>query len=153
MTRWTLVCILAWSTLATAQPRSEAALPSVDGHVVMLYYEEIDRAAEFYGKRLGLEKTLDWGWVRFFRLGADAHVGLVESGRGYHRAQDTNAVMLSLISRDVDAWHARLRRFDDIEFLKLPADRGPIRSFLMRDPGGYTVEYFQWLEKPEQLED
>ena len=29
-------------------------------------------------------------------------------------------------------------------------DGGPIRSFLIEDPGGYTVEFFEWLESADQ---
>jgi hypothetical protein len=33
-----------------------------------------------------------------------------------------------------------------VKFLKRIGDGGGIRSFLIEDPGGYTVEYFDWLD-------
>lgn len=122
--------------------------PNIDSHVVMLYYKDLESAAAFYGEALGLEKTLDWDWVKFFRTSGSSYVGLVEEGEGaYHKAQRTNAVMLSIVTREIDAWHEKVKGAE-VEFLKDIANRGPIRSFLIQDPGGYTVEFFQWLQQP-----
>ena len=116
----------------------------------MFYYKNIDDATHFYGDVLGLENTLDWTWVRFFRTGPSSTVGLVTEGDGgWHKVQDSNAVMLSLVTDDVDAWHAELSERDDVTILKPLGNSGPVRSFLMEDPGGYTVEFFQWVEAPE----
>ena len=57
--------------------------------------------------------------------------------------------MISLVTEDVDRWHARLKDHPDIPFVKEPYnhDKVPIRAMLVRDPGGYTVEFFQWLKQ------
>ena len=124
--------------------------PSITSQTTMFYYKDIEPAARFYGEVLGLENTLDWSWVRFYRTGPASAVGLVTEGDGgWHKVQANNAVMLSLVTEEVDAWYARLRQRDDVVFLKDIADGGPIRSFLLEDPGGYTVEFFQWREMPE----
>lgn len=123
------------------------ATPPLDSQVTMFYYQDLEAATAFYGEILGLEKTFDWEWVKFFKTGPSSNVGLVKEGDGaYHEVQGTNAVMLSLVTTDVDAWYARLSGRDDVTFLKPLADGGGIRSFLLRDPGGYTVEFFQWLD-------
>ena len=128
----------------------EPAMPPITDQVTMFYYKNIDDATHFYGDILGLENTLDWTWVRFFRTGASSTVGLVTEGDGgWHKVQDRNAVMLSLVTDDVDAWYSALSQRDDVPILKPLGNSGPVRSFLMEDPGGYTVEFFQWLEVPE----
>ena len=112
----------------------------------MLYYKDISAAASFYGDILGFENTLDWEWVKFFRSSGDAYVGLVTEGDGaHHRVQATNAVMVSIVTPDVDGWYARVVGKPGVHQLKELANRGPIRSFMLEDPGGYTVEFFQWL--------
>ncbi len=124
--------------------------PSITSQVTMFYYLDIEPAAYFYGEVLGLEKTLDLAWVKFFRTGPASSVGLVTQGDGgWHKVQDRNAVMLSLVTDDVDAWHDRLSKRDDVTFLKPVGDGGPVRSFLLEDPGGYTVEFFEWLAAEE----
>ena len=139
---------LELSTKATAVSAECAPVtPPLDSQITMFYYDDLDGAAEFYGSVLGLEKTFDWDWVKFFKTGPSSSVGIVKDGEGaYHRPQPTNAVMLSLVTSDVDAWYGRLEHRDDIVFLKRIGDGGGIRSFLLEDPGGYTVEFFQWLE-------
>ena len=117
----------------------------------MLYYEDLDAATRFYGETLGLEKTFDWDWIRFYRTGPSSSVGIVREGGGaWHEAQPVNAVMLSLVTSDVDAWYARIRDKEDVVILKDIDDGGGIRSFLLEDPGGYTVEFFEWLEAAEE---
>jgi len=124
---------------------TRAMPPRIDGQVVMFYYDDLAEADRFYGDTLGLEKTLDDDWVKFYRTSGDATVGLVADSAGaWHKPQPDNAVMLSIVTPEVDAWYERLRGKDDVTFLKDIGDGGPIRSFLIRDPGGYTVEFFQW---------
>lgn len=121
--------------------------PPLDSQVTMFYYQDIGAAAHFYGTILGLEKAIDWDWVKFFKTGPSSNVGLVQQGDGaWHDARQDNAVMLSLVTSDVDAWYARVSQRDDVTLLKPIGSGGGIRSFLLQDPGGYTVEFFQWLD-------
>ncbi|MGI9264685.1 MAG: VOC family protein, partial [Gammaproteobacteria bacterium] len=126
------------------------AIPSLAAQTTMFYYKDIEPASYFYGELLGLEKTLDLTWVKFYRTGPASNVGLVTEGDGgWHKVQESNAVMLSLVTEEVDAWYEQLKDKDGITFLKEIGDGGPVRSFLLEDPGGYTVEFYQWLDAPE----
>jgi len=126
--------------------RTPQAVPSISSQITMLYYENIDDASVFYGETLGLKKTFDWTWIRFYQTGPASSVGIVTEGDGaWHQVQERNAVMLSLVTEEVDAWYERLRGRDDVRFLKHIGDGGGIRSFMLEDPGGYTIEFFQWL--------
>jgi len=126
------------------------AIPPLDSQITMFYYREFEAATAFYGTTLGLTLEFDWPWIKFYKTGPSSSVGVVAEGEGaWHKAQDTNAVMLSLVTSDVDAWYERLRQRENIEFLKDIGDGGGIRSFLLKDPGGYTVEFFQWLAPEE----
>ena len=127
-----------------------ASAPSLSSSVTMLYYKDIGPAARFYGDILGLELELDWDWIRFYKTGPASSVGLVTEGDGaWHEVREQNAVMLSLVTEDVDAWYQRIAGRADVIVLKDIGDGGPIRSFLLEDPGGYTVEFFEWLIQPE----
>lgn len=119
--------------------------PTTDEQVVMFYYKNLDAADRFYGEILGFEKTLDEDWVKFYKTSATSTVGLVMEGEGaWHRVQEKNAVMLSIVTHEVDAWYNTLQQKDDVTFLKEISDGGLVRSFLLEDPGGYTVEFFEW---------
>lgn len=126
--------------------------PAIGEAVIMLYYKDITAATAFYGEMLGLEMTFDQDSAKLFRLTPTTLVGVILEGEtSYHRAQASNAVMLSVVTPDVDAWYQRLTRHGDITVLKPLADsaNNPIRAFLIEDPGGYTVEFFSWLNVPE----
>ena len=124
---------------------------TTDAQVVMFYYKDLTDADHFYGNILGFKKTLDDDWVKFYKTSANATVGLVaESDGAWHQAQEKNAVMLSIVTSEVDAWYEMLRQKEGVSFLKEIGDGGPIRSFLIEDPGGYTVEFFEWLESGNQ---
>jgi predicted enzyme related to lactoylglutathione lyase len=130
---------------ATGQPLPR---PPIASQTVMFYYDDLAAAEEFYGTVLGLDKTQDFGWAKMFRVSAGAEVGIVKSGPGaYHAAQPKNAVMLSIVTTDVDAWYARLKAAKGVRFLAeiSSGQSAPIRNFMIEDPGGYTVEFFQWL--------
>jgi len=141
--------------LRTGPPDQEMCMPmtttpSLSSQVTMFYYKDLEPAAYFYGDLLGLEKTLDLTWVKFYKTGPASTVGLVMEGDGgWHKVQEKNSVMLSLVTEEVDAWYERLKDKQDLTFLKEIGDGGPVRSFLLADPGGYTVEFFEWLEAPE----
>ena len=116
---------------------------------VMLYYENLDGPRKFYRDLLGLKATYDDVWVSIYSLTPSSAVGLVqEGGTAYHKAKKDNAVMLSITTEDVDEWYEKVRSAGDIKILKeiYNHEKAPIRAFLVEDPGGYTVEFFQWLK-------
>jgi len=120
--------------------------PGTDAQVVMFYYKDLSDVDHFYGDTLGFEKTLDLDWVKMYKTSANSTVGLVAESEGaWHDVQEKNAVMLSIVTTEVDAWYDMLHKKEGVKFLKEIGDGGPIRSFLIEDPGGYTVEFFQWL--------
>jgi len=156
---WATLCVMSTAyagdtqsvTGTTAVPdaaQQPSPRPPIASQTVMFYYDDLAAAEAFYGTVLGLDKTQDFGWAKFFRVSAGAEVGIVKSGPGaYHAAQRGNAVMLSIVTTDVDAWYARLKAAKGVRFLVeiSSGQSAPIRNFMIEDPGGYTVEFFQWL--------
>ena len=94
-----------------------------------------------------MEKTYDANRARIYRTSASSYVGLVEQGSGYHEASDDKPVMLSLVTDALDEWYKKLVAADVTVLSELAdSSRAPVRAFMVEDPGGYTVEFFQWRE-------
>jgi len=134
---------------APLRPAAKNALNlPIDSQVVFLYYQDLEEVAAFYGETLGFEKTYDADGAKIYRTSASSYIGLVAEGSGFHSVTEEKPVMVSLVTDGLDEWHARLREAG-VEILSEPADSesAPVRAFLARDPGGYTIEFFRWLDR------
>lgn len=145
------LCALAAQSTA-ADGALEAAHPGTafTEQYTMFYYRDIAAARRFYAEFIGLKPTYNDAWVTLYEVLPGALLGVVqEGGTAFHPARAENSVMLSLVTSDVDHWHKRLHAFPDVPVVKAPYnhDQVPIRAMLVTDPGGYTVEFFQWLKK------
>jgi predicted enzyme related to lactoylglutathione lyase len=138
-----LVALSLFSATLLAQSQVP---PAPTAQVTFLYYDDVDAAARFYETLLGLEKTHDESWVKFYAVTETASVGLVDAARGYHRSSTDKPVMLSLVTDDVESWFEHVVREGATILKPLDAEDagGFIRAFLVEDPGGYTVEVFEW---------
>lgn len=125
---------------------------SMDETITFFYYEDITPAAKFYEEVLQLQKTMDENWVKIYRISATSSVGIVLEGSGFHSVSRDKPVMLSIVTKDVDAWYERMTSYNAVVVSPLPApgeegdpDDPPVRGFVVEDPGGYTIEFFTWL--------
>jgi predicted enzyme related to lactoylglutathione lyase len=148
-----MLASITCSSIATAQEATAAvAKPEITEHYVMLYYDDLDEPAAFYGDLLGLKAVMDDEWVKLYEVLPNSFIGIVkggEEGSVWHKPQAENAVMVSIVSKDVDAWYDVIKNSGDVKVLKDIYDNPsvPIRAFLVADPGGYTIEFFQWLDR------
>jgi predicted enzyme related to lactoylglutathione lyase len=142
-----LVAGLVGFALGAAHPVPPSP-PPISGQVTFLYYNDLPRAALFYGKTLGLPAKLDLDWVKMFQVSPTSLVGLVDATSGTHRPAEAKPVMVSLVVEDVDAWYAYLKG-QGVEIARPPRDseRSGVRAFGFKDPEGYTLEVFAWLKR------
>lgn len=143
-----LLCLSALLSSNLVAEETTIQRPSIKENTLMFYYKDLAAVTPFYETTLGLTKTFDEDWVKIYQLTPSSSIGLVQEGEtSFHRAQADNAVMLSIVTDDVDAWYQRLKQVDGIVFLQeiYNNENVPIRAFLVKDPGGYTVEFFQWI--------
>lgn len=117
------------------------SVPGVEGLITFLYYEDLEGAMRFYEEVMGFEKIVDQGWAKIYRVVGEAHVGLVDGSRGYHRPSPSKPVMVTVVVDNVDAWYRYLRVMG-VETLTEPRDHEEIgvRAFLLEDPEGYVIE-------------
>lgn len=121
----------------------------VSSTMVNLYYQDLEEAVRFWTHSLGFPIAVDQGWAKLLCLREGSFLGLVDGRRGYHRPQEENAILITLITDDLEAWHARVqeagaREVTAIEF----HPELQIERFFCRDPGGYTLEFQRFL-RPE----
>ena len=120
----------------TADPAPVQAGP-FDSAVTFCYVADLDRTAAFYEGSLGLELVLDQGTCRIYWAASAAYIGFcrrVEAPR-------PEGIILTLVTRDVDGWHARLVGRGVV--FEQPPRQNPkfnIYHCFLRDPDGYLLE-------------
>ena len=136
---------LSASSLNSAQ---EKGRPQISSQVVFLYYSDFSKAVEFYEQTMEFKPTTNLGWVRIYKVTENSFVGIVDESKGFHRTSQDKPVMLSWIADDVDGWFDYLKK-KGVKILTEPKDNKEtgIRGFIFSDPGGYTLEFFKWLNQ------
>jgi len=148
----TLVTVLVFGAVLVAGVRagSTGEHPSIAAGVPFFYYQDLASAADWYEHKLGLEKTTDEGWVVIFRLTPTSYIGLVNATDGTLRPAAEKGAMLSIETRELEAWYRRLKETQGVEMVSGIEDgaKGMIDKFIVRDPGGYLIEFFRWKVDP-----
>jgi Glyoxalase/Bleomycin resistance protein/Dioxygenase superfamily len=125
-----------------------AAVSSVTDQVTFLYYDDLTAPRRFYSDTLGLTAYFETERVSLFHTTLGATIGLVKVPRtGVTPAVKRSVVMVSIVTNDVAGWYKKLKQDPHIHIAKDLYDhpRAPIRAFEVEDPGGYPIEFFQWL--------
>lgn len=134
----------AWASFAQQRP------PAATGQVTFLYFNDLAKADAFYGETLGLEKEFDLEWVKIYKLSPSSSVGLVNATGGAHEPSADKPVMVSMVveENDVDAWWSYLEA-KGVDVGESPGAEGDgaVRAFGFKDPEGYSLEVFAWVDQ------
>ena len=143
--------LVIWLTAFPAQAE-ETMLPAVNASVTFLYYKDLGPAEEFYGTVLGFQKEFDRGWVKIFRITDGGRVGLVDEAKGSLKTAMDKPVMLSIDTPEVKKWyqHVKAKGAKYIKTHLNPERNAFANTFMLTDPGGYHVQFFQWNKETEQ---
>ena len=121
----------------------------VQSQITFLYYRDLEPIEKFYQDIMGLELVEDQGWAKIYRVSGQAFLGIVDEKRGFHKAQEKNAVLVTLAVADVSWWYDYLKRKGVKMLTEIREPEGiQVRCFFLEDPGGYAIEIEQFL-KPE----
>ena len=74
-----------------------------DGQITFLYYSDLKAAAAFYGDLMGFELVDDQQWAKIYRISASGYLGIVAGEKGFCKPQERNAVLVTLLTREVEA--------------------------------------------------
>ena len=111
--------------------------PGWDAQITFCYTADFESTAHFYENLLGLPLALDQGNCRIYRVRDGAFIGVCRRAR----TPDSDGIILTLVSEDVDGWYARLVE-RGVQFEKAPKfnPKFNIYQCFLRDPNGYLIE-------------
>lgn len=142
---------LSFLTLAGCDTKSQDGSGlRIAGGVTFFYYQDLAKAADWYEHKLGFRRVADEGWVVIIEITPTSFIGLVNATDGTLRPIAEKGALLSIETPDLEGWYERLTATpgsnitQDIEI----GAQGKIDEFRLEDPGGYTVEFFRWRDRP-----
>lgn len=118
--------------------------PPLTQQVTFLYTSDLVATAVFYHDILGLPLVLDQGACQIFQVTPQAFIGFCEH---LSVPEQTQGVILTLVSEDVDGWHDYLQQ-THVAIEKPPTlyEKFNIYHLFIRDPNGYLVEIQHFLD-------
>jgi catechol 2,3-dioxygenase-like lactoylglutathione lyase family enzyme len=108
-----------------------------DAQVTFLYTADFEAAVAFYEETLELPLALDQGGCRIYRASGDGFISVCRRAE----PAPTDGVIVTFVTEDVDAWHARLVE-RGVVFEKPPTLNAEYNIYhcFLRDPSGYLLE-------------
>lgn len=118
----------------------------VKAAVFWTYYNDLQRAAEFYQAFFGLPLLVDQGWAKIYRIAGSGFLGLVDGKEGMHQAAERKRVTLSFITNEVKNWFAYASAYPDFTLREggLTQESEQVDLFVGFDPEGYFLEWDQF---------
>lgn len=115
-----------------------------------LYYQDLEQAADFYGKVLGLRELADYGSSRIFQLSQKSLLILVDEKSGMHQASEPKSVALAFLTDQLEEWWTYLNEQEvPVKYPLKVVEDGPHDGFVMIDPEGYLLEFERFKQHPE----
>jgi len=117
---------------------------------LFLYYENLDRALDFYSEVLGMEVVADYGMAYILQITSDSYLILVDATKGMHTAEEPKTVALALLTDKLDDWYTYLKSQNvEIKYEYKPKKESAHDGFVLVDPEGYLLEFEQFNQHPE----
>jgi len=117
--------------------------------VLWLYTPDVRAMSRFYEDVMDFEVVADQGWALIHSSSPSGFIGPVDGAKGMHSWTEEKAVMLSLLTTDLDSWFEHLKgqpafklREDGIVI----EERAGARVFVGTDPDGYFVEFDEFFD-------
>jgi catechol 2,3-dioxygenase-like lactoylglutathione lyase family enzyme len=110
----------------------------IDQQITFVYVRDLNASAAFYGGVLGLPLARDQGGCLIYRAAPNAYVGVCKRE---DVTPQTDSVILTLVTDDVEGWHAQAQAAGaEIEGPPAHNDHYRITHCFLRDPDGYRIE-------------
>jgi len=124
--------------------RPELPANKAEKLITFIYYKDLDKGIDFYGRTLGFPLEIDQGWCKIYRISEAGYVGVVDESRGMHKSHPVKPVQICLRVPNVDQWYAFCREQGFAGLSELFESRElKIKAFVFDDPEGYQIEIQQ----------
>jgi len=118
----------------------------LNSQITFLYYKDLNEAKDFFKNILKLEIVDDQGDAIIYRITKGAFIGIVDEKKGHCKAQDVNAVLITLVTDDVKGWYKHLLSHGvKMETPVQKPENFPVECFFFKGPGGYEFEVQRFL--------
>jgi predicted enzyme related to lactoylglutathione lyase len=114
--------------------------------MTFLYFDEFDKAADFFEKVLELDIVFDPGWARVYQTASGAFLGAVDRSKGSVGTMYMGGTLVSLTVDNLDLFYSKIKTYtpDTITEIKHFEDLG-LKSFFFKGPQGYDFEIQMFL--------
>lgn len=117
---------------------------------LFLYYQNLEKANNFYTQILGMELVADYEMAKILRMTNDSYLILVDATKGMHSSEEPKTVALALLTDQLDEWYNYLKTQNvKIKGNYKPIKSGPHDGFIAIDPEGYLLEFERFNQHPE----
>jgi lactoylglutathione lyase len=115
--------------------------------ITFIYYKDLQKGIDFYGKVLGFPLEIDQGWSKIYRISEAGYVGIVDETRGMQNWHEEKTVQICIRVPDVDAWYEYAKTLDVTNLSEMfESQELKIRAFVFDDPEGYQVEFQEAID-------
>jgi catechol 2,3-dioxygenase-like lactoylglutathione lyase family enzyme len=117
--------------------------------VLWLYSNDVHAMSAFYANVMDFDLVVDQGWAMIHQSSPSGFIGPVDGARGMHTWTEDKAVMVSLLTTDIDGWFAHLGGEEDFSMRDGEIgveSRAGARVFVGQDPDGYFIEVDEFFE-------
>jgi catechol 2,3-dioxygenase-like lactoylglutathione lyase family enzyme len=128
-------------------------LASLDivGSNAFWYYDDLDKATDFYTETLGLKLAADYGFAKILHVAGASYLTLVDGTMGMHTPDEPKTVALALVTDQLDEWWEYLNQ-QGVEMRSEeynPTENSAHDGFVAYDPEGYYLEFERFNPHPE----
>jgi catechol 2,3-dioxygenase-like lactoylglutathione lyase family enzyme len=122
----------------------------LDATNLFLYYNDLEKAGEFYSGTLGMEIVVDYKMALILRMTKDSYLILVDANKGMHTADEPKTVALALLTDQLDSWYKYLK-IQNVEFKHEynPKEGSAHDGFVVYDTEGYLLEFERFNKHDE----
>ncbi|NNF14690.1 MAG: hypothetical protein HKN72_15795 [Gemmatimonadetes bacterium] len=118
-----------------------ADVPGIQATNAFYYYVDVEAAHDFYGRVLGFETVVDYGFAKIMRVATASYVTLVDEAEGMHSADEPKSVTLAIVTEQVEGWYDYLvGQGVEMRGEYNYREGQPHDGFVAVDPEGYYLE-------------